>query len=236
MIDNDRPDEDKSDPVQEGAAAETGAATEAPATEADDAGRPQDDTSTYDELRAELDETKERLIRTLAEIENLRRRHARELEDARKYAITGFARELLEVSDNLQRALASVPPKAREKIDLIKNLAEGVAMTERTLLACFERHQMVKVEPVKGEKFDHNRHQAMFEVETDDQPPGTVAQVVQPGYVIADRLLRPAMVGVAKPVFRPDAGEPEQQPDASRSDEGAEIVDIKPGERVDTTA
>lgn len=236
MIDNDRPDEDKPGAADEGAAGEQAAAVDAPAGEPEAGGGPSDDTSTYDELRAELDETKDRLIRTLAEIENLRRRHARELEEARKYAITGFARELLEVSDNLQRALASVPPKAREKIDLIKNLADGVGMTERTLLACFERHQMAKVEPVKGEKFDPTRHQAMFEVETDDQPPGTVAQVVQPGYVIADRLLRPAMVGVAKAVLRPEEdGEATARSDGA-GDDGADVVDIKPGERIDTTA
>jgi molecular chaperone GrpE len=236
MIDNDRPDEEKPGaPRDEVAVEETAAPAEPPAAEAK-ADRADDETSTYEELKVELDETRERLIRTLAEIENLRRRHARELEEARKYAITGFARELLEVADNLQRALASVPPKAREKIDLIKNLADGVGMTERTLLACFERHQMAKLEPVKGEKFDPTRHQAMFEVETDDQPPGTIAQVVQPGYVIADRLLRPAMVGVAKAVWRPDEGEAETASDAAAEGESAEVTELKPGERIDTTA
>lgn len=185
-------------------------------------------------LEAELEETRDRLLRTLAEMENLRRRTAREMEEARKYAVTGFARDLLEVADNLSRALESVPPRAKEEIDLIRNLAEGVAMTEKALLGAFERHQIAKVRPEIGERFDHNRHQAMFEVETDQQPPGTVAQVLQPGYVIADRLLRPAMVGVAKAPAgrdRDDAnGGAEAEPDASPA------AERRPGEQIDTTA
>jgi molecular chaperone GrpE len=186
-------------------------------------------------LRAELEETRERLLRSLAESENLRRRHARELDDARKYAVTGFARELLDVADNLNRALASIPARARERIDLIKNLADGVEMTEKMLLGVFERHQIVKVIPEIGEKFDHNRHQAMFEVVTDAQPAGTVAQVVQPGYLLADRLLRPAMVGVAKAGEGPPAetGPPADQAADAAPDEGGPG---QPGERIDTTA
>jgi molecular chaperone GrpE len=149
------------------------------------------------ELEAELAETKDRLLRALAEVENLRRRSARELDEARKYAISGLARELLEVDDNLSRALDSIPKRAADEIGLVRTLAEGVAITQKALAACFERHQIAKVTPELGEKFDHNRHQAMLEVES-DQPPGTIAQVLQSGYVIADRLLRPALVGVAK--------------------------------------
>ena len=187
-------------------------------------------------LEAELEETRDRLLRTLADMENLRRRTAREMEDARKYAVTGFARDLLEVADNLSRALESVPPDAKEELELIRNLAEGVAMTEKSLLATFDRHQIAKVQPELGEKFDHNRHQAMFEIETGQQPSGTVAQVLQPGYVIADRLLRPAMVGVAKaPADRTGDGqdEPGEPPanDNPRSARGG-----RPGEHVDTTA
>jgi len=164
------------------------------------------------ELEAELATTKERLLRALAETENLRRRSAREVEEAHKYAITGFARELLEVADNLSRALVSIPPRAREEIDFVRSLADGVAMTEKSLLASFERHQIAKVEPELGSRFDHNRHQAMLEVETGDYPPGTIAQVMQPGYVIADRLLRPALVGVAKaPRPRVVAEEPPEE-------------------------
>jgi molecular chaperone GrpE len=170
-------------------------------------------------LEAELADTRDRMLRALAEVENLRRRSARELDEARKYAITGFARELLEVDDNLSRALDSIPRRAADEIGLVKTLAEGVALTQKALAACFERHQIAKVTPEIGERFDHNRHQAMFEVES-DQPPGTIAQVLQPGYVIADRLLRPALVGVAK---APAQAEPERPGDAS-------------GERVDRTA
>jgi molecular chaperone GrpE len=161
------------------------------------------------ELEAELAETKDRLLRALAEVENLRRRSARELDEARKYAISGFARELLEVDDNLSRALESIPPRAADEIGFVKTLAEGVAITQKALAACFERHQIAKITPELGEKFDHNRHQAMLEVES-DQPPGTIAQVLQPGYVIADRLLRPALVGVAKAPAAKQA-----EPDAS---------------------
>ena len=128
----------------------------------------------------------------------------RDLQDAHKYAITNFARELLEVADNLSRALEAVPARARDEIEFVKNLADGIAMTEKALLTSFERHQIEKVTPAIGEKFDHNRHQAMFEVESTDQPPGTVVQVLQPGYTIAERLLRPALVAVAKaPPARP---------------------------------
>lgn len=172
-------------------------------------------------LEAELADAKDRMLRALAEVENLRRRSARELDEARKYAITGFARELLEVDDNLSRALDSIPQRAADEIGFAKTLAEGVAMTQKALAACFERHQIAKVMPEIGEKFDHNRHQAMFEVES-DQPPGTIAQVLQPGYVIADRLLRPALVGVAKAPAT-QAGEPGSSGDAS-------------GERIDRTA
>lgn len=170
----------------------------------------------------EVAELKDRLLRTLADMENLRRRTQREIEDARKFAITGFARDLLEVADNLSRALASVPPEAREGNEFVKNLALGVEMTGRSLLNAFEKHQVRKVEPQKGDKFDHNLHQAMFEVPTNAQPPGTIAEVVQAGYVIADRLLRPALVGVAKAA---------PQADAAAGEETAE-----PGARIDTVA
>ena len=146
----------------------------------------------------EFQELKDRLLRTLAEMENLRRRTQREVEEARKFAVTGFARDLLEVPDNLARALAAVPAEARQQSEFMKNLVLGVEMTERSLLNAFEKHQIRPVNPQKGDRFDHNLHQAMFEVPTADQPPGTIAQVIQGGYVIADRLLRPALVGVAK--------------------------------------
>ncbi len=168
-------------------------------------------------LEAELADTRDRMLRALAEVENLRRRSARELDEARKYAITGFARELLEVDDNLSRALDSVPHRVADEIGLVKSLAEGVAMTQKALAACFERHKIAKVTPEIGEKFDHNLHQAMFEVES-EQPPGTIAQVLQPGYVIADRLLRPALVGVAKAPATAGAPEGSGEPSTARVD------------------
>lgn len=241
MMQNEPRDEEKQDTsTPEGAApaepAEAKPEDGAPGPESDetsDAGAADD--SGPDPLREELEETKNRLLRSLADIENMRRRHARELDEARKYAVTGFARELLDVADNLNRAIAAVPVKAREKIDLIRNLVDGVAMTEKMLLASFERHQISKVSPEPGEKFDHNRHQAMFEVPTDQHAPGSVAQVVAPGYVIADRLLRPAMVGVAKAVepAAPDQGEAAERPDVD-DEEGVSAQ--RPGDRVDTTA
>lgn len=150
------------------------------------------------DLEAELKAANDKLLRQLAEMENLRRRHARELEEARKYAMAGFARDLLDVADNMRRAIAAIPDEAREREEVVRNLLEGVELTERTLLAAFDKHGIRKVNPERGEKFDHNRHQAMFEVPTADLPPGHVADVMQTGWVIADRLLRPAMVGVTK--------------------------------------
>lgn len=219
--------EDPTRPVEaddEARHAEAAAETEAEAREPD-AAEPQAAEQPAEDreaaLEAELAETKDRMLRALADVENLRRRSARELEEARKYAIAGFARELLEVDDNLSRALDSIPRHATDEIGFVKTLAEGVAMTQKSLAACFERHQIAKVTPEIGEKFDHNRHQAMFEVES-EQTPGTIAQVLQPGYVIADRLLRPALVGVAKA--------PAAQ--ADEPDEGGNAT----GERVDRTA
>jgi len=146
-------------------------------------------------VEAELAEN--RMLRALADVENTRRRAAREQEEARKYAMTGFARELLEVADNLGRALDAVAGDVRES-EQVKPLVEGIELTQRSLAACFERHKITKVAPEAGDRFDHNQHQAMFEIETAEHAPGLVVQVMQPGYVIADRLLRPAMVGVAK--------------------------------------
>ncbi len=146
----------------------------------------------------EYQELKDRLLRTLAEMENLRSRTQREVEETRKFAVTGFARDLLEVGDNLGRALASVPAEARAQSEFMKNLVQGVEMTERSLQNALEKHQVRRVSPQKGEKFDHKVHQAMFEIPSSELAPGSVAEVIQDGYVIADRLLRPALVGVAK--------------------------------------
>jgi molecular chaperone GrpE len=147
--------------------------------------------------RQEAAQLKDQLLRALAEAENVRRRAQREREDAAKYAIANFARDVLQVSDNLHRALEAIPEAALAADEALKNLHEGVSATERQLDAALERQQVKRIWPM-GEKFDANLHQAMFEVPTFDQQPGTVVQVMQAGYLIHDRLLRPALVGVAK--------------------------------------
>lgn len=146
-------------------------------------------------LTSEVADTKEQLLRALAETENVRRRAAKDREETRKYAITAFARELLSVADNLRRALDSLPEEMRGDEALV-GVVSGIEMTEREFLSALERNGIRRIDPM-GEKFDHNFHQAVFEVADSDSPPGTVVQVIQAGYVIADRLLRPAMVGVA---------------------------------------
>src|SRR5437868_14951729 len=153
-------------------------------------------------LEQELAEYKDRLLRALAETENVRRRAQREREDASKYAIAGFAKELLSAADNLRRALESLP-ESEAKDERTRSLLAGVAATERELLGVFERHGIKRIDP-KGEGFDHNLHQAIFEAERPDHPTGHVVEVLQPGYVLHDRLLRPAMVGVAKGGPKPD--------------------------------
>ncbi len=145
---------------------------------------------------AELAATRDKLLRALADTENMRKRAQREREEASKYAASAFAKDMLDVADNLRRALASVPAES-EWDELTRNLLTGVAATERELLAALERHGIKRIDP-KGERFDHNFHQAMFEVADTGQPPGVIVQVLQPGYVMHDRLLRPAMVAVAK--------------------------------------
>jgi molecular chaperone GrpE len=152
-------------------------------------------------LEADLAAHKDRLLRALAETENTRRRAQREREDASKYAITGFAKELLSAADNLRRALESLP-ESEVRDERTRSLLAGVAATERELLSVFERHGIRRIDP-QGEQFDHNFHQAIFEAERADQPVGTIVEVLQPGYVLHDRLLRPAMVGVAKPPVKP---------------------------------
>lgn len=168
-------------------------------------------------------EYKDKLLRVLAEMENLRRRTAREIADTRAYGISAFARDILAVADNMDRALQALDVELREKADAgIKALLDGVELTERELHKALEKHGVRKFEPV-GEKFDPNLHQAMFEIPDPTLPAGTVAQVVQPGYMIGERMLRPALVGIAKggpkPVAEPPAndnlGEPSCDPQRS---------------------
>jgi molecular chaperone GrpE len=156
-------------------------------------------------LDAQVAELKDQLLRTLAEMENLRRRTEREIADSRTYAVTSFARDVLSVADNLSRALSTVPEDARVGAgETITALLDGVEMTERDLAKTLEKHGVRKLEPV-GERFDPNFHQAMFEVPNPEVPNGTVVQVVQTGYRIGDRVLRPAMVGVARGGPKPGA-------------------------------
>lgn len=148
-------------------------------------------------LQAEFLTIKDQLLRAVAETENTRRRLTRERDETAKYAASAFAKEMLDVADNLHRALAAIPADSLATDEALKSLFDGVSATERQLDAAFTRQNIKRIWP-EGEKFDSNLHQAMFEVPGTDQPSGTVVQVLQAGYVMYDRLLRPALVGVAK--------------------------------------
>ena len=174
---------------------------EGPAAEAEDADGPE---AAESEEFAEAEEAeggdaalKEQLLRALADAENARRRAKKDVEDARNYAISRFAQDLLGVADNLGRALENIPADKRESDDAVKAIAEGIEMTAREFETALGRHGITRIDPL-GEKFDYNLHQALFETAETDQPDGTVVQVFQTGYRIGDRLLREAMVGVAK--------------------------------------
>jgi len=149
------------------------------------------------ELEAGLADLKDRSLRALADAENTRRRAEREVSDAKKYGPSGLVKDLLNVSDNLHRALESVGEDLKGSDETVKNLVVGVEMVAKEFLSAFEKHGVTKLDPL-GEKFDHAFHQAMFEVEDSNQPAGTIVQILQPGYVMHDRLLRPAMVAVSK--------------------------------------
>src|SRR5438477_12593282 len=149
-------------------------------------------------LTKETADLKDRLLRTLAEMENLRRRTEREVADARAYGVTNFALDILAVADNMERALKALDDELRQKADAaVKALLDGVELTERELIKVLEKHGVRKFEP-KGEKFDPNLHQAVYEMSDPSVPAGTVAHVEQPGYMIGERVLRPALVAVAK--------------------------------------
>lgn len=149
------------------------------------------------ELEAEVARLKDQALRALADQENTRRRAQRDIEENTKYALSNFARDILPVGDNLSRALEAIPAEARAADPALAKFAEGVELTERELLNILERNGIKRVDPA-GQPFDHNLHQAVMQVENAAQPPGTVVQVFQPGYTINGRLLRPAMVTVAK--------------------------------------
>jgi molecular chaperone GrpE len=151
----------------------------------------------------EMAEMKDRLLRTLAEMENLRRRTDKEVADARTYGVTNFARDILAVADNMERALKALDDEIRTKADAgLKALLDGVELTERELIKVMEKHGVRRLEPA-GQKFDPNLHQAMLEVPDPSVPSGTVVQVMQPGYTIGERVLRPALVGVSKGGAKP---------------------------------
>lgn len=149
------------------------------------------------DLEKKLAEANDKTLRALAEVENIRKRSERERQDTAKFSVSSFARDLLSVADNLRRALQAVTPEQREKIPELKNVLIGVEATERELLRIFENNGIKKVEPL-GQKFDPNLHEVIFETEMADKPAGCVIQVVESGYTIHERLLRPARVGVAK--------------------------------------
>ena len=183
------------------AAAPDDAEREGPAAEAEDADGPEaaaaEEFAEDDEAEGGDAALKEQLLRALADAENARRRAKKDVEDARNYAISRFAQDLLGVADNLGRALENIPADKRESDDAVKAIAEGIEMTAREFETALGRHGITRIDPL-GEKFDYNLHQALFETAETDQPDGTVVQVFQTGYRIGDRLLREAMVGVAK--------------------------------------
>jgi molecular chaperone GrpE len=157
---------------------------------------PQD--GSVEALAREVADSRDKMLRTLAEMENLRQRTRREVADAKIYGITGFARDILDIADNLQRALDAVPAEAKAAADPgLKALMDGVELTERSLLNTLEKNGVKKFDP-SGERFDPNFQQAMYEVPDPSVPAGTVVQVVQAGYMIGERVLRPALVGVSK--------------------------------------
>ena len=188
--------ENKDVKLDEGTVEEETSLEEAVEPQNDDEGEVNDSSSNLDELEAKILELKDQLLRTVADSENLRKRLEREKEQTRKFGIANFAKDLLSIADNLGRALDAAPNKEDVKDQAIENLVLGIQMTEQELQKAFDNNNIRKIDPL-GEKFDYNFHQAMFEVEETDQEPGTVVQVLQPGYAIDDRILRPAMVGVA---------------------------------------
>jgi len=156
-----------------------------------------DDASIIAKLEADLGEARDRMLRALAETENVRRRLEREREDTARYAIARFAGDLLSVADNLRRALDAVPADAVKKDEFLAKLVDGVCATERTMLNVLDKNGVKKVDPA-GQKFDPNFHEVLFELDAPDKPAGTIVQVLEPGYTIGDRLLRPARVAAAK--------------------------------------
>ena len=210
-------------PPEAGATAEPETEAVAEAETEAEAAAPADPTAV---LQAEVALLKDQLLRALAETENLRRRSRRERDDALKYAAVPFIRDLVGATDNLRRAMASVSPEALEADEHLKTLMAGLEMTEMEFATVFERHHIVKIDPI-GARLDPHSHEAMFEVPDTETPSGTVVQVVQPGYRLHDRLLRPAQVGVAK---GGQTAEPQPETKSAGNDDK-----ISPGSTVDTS-
>ena len=188
-------DDDLQDAINNAAASD--AETENAAPEQTNDAEASQDADPLTAMTAERDALKDQLLRALADTENMRRRSEREADTARKYGHTQFARDLVEAIDNLARALASAPEDKSSLDESVQSLLTGIELSWAEIQSAIEKHGVRQINPV-GEKFDYNFHQAMFEVPTNDQPPGMVLEVVQHGYALHDRLLRPAMVGVSK--------------------------------------
>lgn len=171
------------------------AASPAPEEESATAADPRDER--IRQMEDELAKMRDQWLRAVAEAENVRKRAERDQAETARYATTAFARDMVSVLENLKRASESIPPEARSDNEQLKVLGEGVDLTLQELLSILARHGIQRIDPM-GQKFDHNFHQAVVQVESADVPPGTVVQVVQAGYVMHDRLLRPAMVAVSK--------------------------------------
>jgi molecular chaperone GrpE len=218
------------DSAPEDTAAADAAQPETPAADAAPEGEPPIPSMTADAgeadpaqriaaLEAQLAEANDRTLRALAEAENVRRRAERDKQDASRYAIANFAREILTVGDNLRRALDSVDAEARTSSEVVETLMTGVEMTERALLSVLERSGIKRLDPL-GQRFDSNAHEALFEIPDPTQPQGTVAQVIEAGYTLNDRLLRPAKVGVTKGGPKPEPAAPVAEDAAPAGNEG----------------
>ena len=149
-----------------------------------------------DKLNEEISSLKDQRLRAIAELENFRKRAEKDQSDALKYGISNFAKEIINISDNIERAQSSIPEEAKNN-ETIKPVIEGIDLIAQSVVTTFEKIGIKKIESL-NEKFDHNLHQAMMEIENDDLEPGTIVQELIPGYTLHDRLLRPAMVGVSK--------------------------------------
>ena len=217
------PEHDEAETAEADEADESTMAAAEEIVETEPAEEEEDEAARAARLETEVAELHNQLLRALAEAENQRRRSQREREEAVRYAAAPMLRDLLAVADNLQRALESVPGDASNQDGALKILLEGVQLTARELQTVFERHGVVKLDPM-GERLNPHHHEAMFEVPDPEQPSGTIVQVVQPGYLLHDRLLRPAQVGVAKgrPAARPAAESGEGAGTAANDDEAAE--------------